>query len=136
MSSLSQFREQIQKVREDAHVDLDVPRMEGWAVRYRPVSAATMERIGKEAKRSKDQSGLDANAAGLAEAFVGMYRTDEPDQLYSLEAIAEEFGIDGAPLDAVKALYGTDGDLVSTAIAVLQFSGFNNDELLEHIRPT
>lgn len=116
-------------------------------VRFGPVSQSRVERLSKMTEKSRDpEKNVRLNASLLAEFCLGIYvlvdddgaevavgvdpsadDASDPDQWPRFDdALAESLGLQsGLPAgDLVRATYFTDGDLMSTANRLTQWSGY------------
>lgn len=139
-SLLATLRERVEEAEatNPLHLDLQVPRMRGVWVRYRPTTSqeinALTKRIGDNVKVEDDRKPLVTNAAILCAACLGVYVVDDagepvgdPDTWVRPGAqLARELGRDPSELptaaDTLLALYRTDGDLMSASVQVNAWS--------------
>lgn len=142
-SPLERLRAEREAMQQRLHIDLRVPRYElPIFVRYGPLSQARTEAIDKRFrnKKGEDRSVL-LNAAILVEACQGVFVHDEDGEPVGIDPeqphvwpkfdahLAEMLGIETASAaDVARWLYGTDGDLISTAQKVVEWSGYGDTE--------
>lgn len=130
-------------------IDLRVPRWDNpeMFVRFKPVSHALLKkatRVGlNAAERKRDEAEVEANCDVLIDGCVGVFaRLDGKD--YSLrpgdedgeptlfdEDLAENLGCGKTARAVVRALYITDGDIISTASRISEFSGYKDAETMD-----
>lgn len=147
-SPLAGLRERRAKVRQALHLDLAVPRYDPPVyVRFKPVSDARVSSINKTLEKSKDpEKVVLANARVLAEACVGVFEVDGDGDPVSIdpedregdwprfdERLGQLLGIADAAAATVviRELYATDGDIISTATRLAEWSGYSLAELEE-----
>lgn len=151
LGSLKARREQIIA---SATLDLPVAR---WTdpkvfVRYKPIDHAIIRRVQtaveKAPKAEKAKVEVDGNCDVLIRACVGVFaRIDGSDREYSLRPgdpegelttfdpdLCENLGVDATARSAVKGLYMFDGDIISAAGAVADFSGYKVTEADDSLR--
>lgn len=159
LSILGQLRSRREQVVEAAHKDLRVPR---WGepgtgtpeiyVRYRPVDHKIIRKameVGDNTKAKGDKRAaaeVRANIDVLIAGCVGVFGVVDGEQ-YSLrpgdpkgewtgfdQDLAENLGCGQSATEVIRSLYITDGDIISTASAVAEFSGYQEAESYEAIR--
>lgn len=142
-SGLAGLRAQREKIKQDLHLDLRVPRYETLVyVRYSPVSAALAKRLSERAKKSNDaDAAVNANAALLAESCLGVFEKDahgepigDPEEWPKFdEHLAAYLGSPDVrrAADVVRLLFLTDGDVIATATRVTEWSGFAGGQVAE-----
>ncbi len=159
MSDYTDLRANAQRARAKRYLDLRIPDLEPTvAVRFRPLGQGESEKLTKAALRDKSEdSTVTVHARVLANASIGVWivnpegvpislldgepLTDlEPDvtplvpragaDLPTLSSgeIAEMFQAKNAAA-CVRALYVTDGDLISASVALQAFSGKESEEI-------
>ncbi|HEU5046069.1 MAG TPA: hypothetical protein VFT75_18260 [Nocardioidaceae bacterium] len=151
LSVLSQLKQKREQVVAKAYKDLRVPR---WGepgtdtpeiyVRYRPVHHRIIRRAfdATETKKADKVAAaeLRANIDILLAGCVGVFAMIDGER-YSLrpgdphgswtgfdQDLAENLGCGDSATDTVKALYISDGDILSAASAVAEFSGYKEAE--------
>lgn len=144
-SELSSLRSRRARVREQLHFDLEVPRYDPPVlVRYKPVPQEKIEQTFERTKkmRGKDRTAV-TNAIILAGACIGVFEVidgeevsvDPDDRAGEWPTFGPRLaGILGEPMakkasDVVRALYLTDGDLISTAQELAALSGYAQDQI-------
>lgn len=160
-SPLSNLRARRESIMAEQTLDLPVPRWEDpvLVIRYRPVEHTQIKknqaRIEKAAKNQAGQVELEANTDLVVQGAVGVFArmngqtmvcTDvdvwEPVDLDSYDgwdkfspALGETLGAESqSARGVVKALFFTDGDIMSHANEIIRFSGYKEaeaDEALE-----
>lgn len=140
----SSLRDRRQQVVEKLYTDRRVPRLDPPVmVRFRPLPGATIDRLTKAVEKGKDPDRSTVqNALALAEACQGIFEIidgeevsiDDQDRdgewprfdahLCRLLGIPET----GRASDVVRALYLTDGDVISEAGELTVWSGFARRE--------
>lgn len=152
------LRDRRAKVVQKLYVDRNVPRLDGVVVRFRAIEGARLEAIQKAAteKRNKNpEKSVIGNANVLAECCLGVYdvtddeaeaiaHTEDGRHLVSIiegseeaplfdRELAAELGISEAANAAtvVRGLYLTDGDVTAEANAIIAWSGFAGQELID-----
>ncbi len=148
-SALDVLKDKLAKARVEAAAklafELPVPRMDMLVVRYRPVDQRVWTGILDRASKQPDVTPLDINCRLLAAHVEGVF-VDDGEKLVSADLLnpdqeaprfeqrlAEALGIDwnNDQSDLVKRVYLTDGDVISTAAAVLDLSGFGRADEIE-----
>lgn len=146
-SPLAGLRRKIKDAREQTTMDRRVRGMEDVIVRFRPISSNELEDIDK--RRGISRSGrvtMDKNLAAsidvIATAGVAIFievegdlhnalGLDDPPTFGSPE-LAKDLEVTEQRASAtVNAFYPFDGDIIGTANAILQFSGFTSAEVAE-----
>jgi hypothetical protein len=139
-SPLARLRAAQEQARKTLYLDLPVPRLPYPVfVRYAPLPQEQTEAIEKKFRNIKKDRSVLNNAAFLVEACQGVFVHDENGEPVSIDPddeawpkfddhLAELLGITAdKATDVVRALYLTDGDIISTAIRVLAWSGYADD---------
>jgi hypothetical protein len=138
-SLLASLRGSREEAEEKLYIDLRVPRHshEIW-VRFKPIPATEVERVAKMIEKAKDpEVSIRANAGVLANACLGIFgpiEKDDPDLWLRFdEDLAKALGKPDLirAADVVRALYLTDGDVLSTAAKVTEWSGYADQESTE-----
>lgn len=138
-SPLARLRAEREGMRDKLTIDLRVPRYDfPLFVRYGPVKQSRVEKLEKKFRGKEDETVL-TNAAILAEVCQGLFFYDEAGEPVGIdednptewprfdEHLAELLGIaSGSAADMVRAVYGTDGDVNSTALRVMRHSGYGD----------
>lgn len=144
-STLASLRDRVARVKETLYLDLEVPRLEPPVfVRYRPTTQGRLNAAGKLAsKLSKGDDGdVVANAGILASACIGVFEVIDGEEV-SIDPedragdwptfgphLAELLGINTRKAsDVVRALYLTDGDIISTVTKLGVWSGYAQEQL-------
>jgi len=150
LSVLGELSKRREEIKNEQLLSLPVPRWENptvW-VRFEPVDHKAIRRaaesIDKAPKQRRGEVELEQNMDTLIRACVGVYaKLDGDDREYSLrpddfEGELTRFDQDlaanlGLPSDAtarqvVKALYLTDGDILSHAMKLVEWSGYRETE--------
>ncbi len=134
-SALAGLRDRRDAARKKLHLDLAVPRLDPPVyVRFAPVP---QERITRVARQHKDSKARDVevvvNAVHLASACIGVFGEvdgkpeGDPDSWPRFDAqLAEILGLpaDTRPVDIVRDLYLTDGDVLAIGSRLLEWSGY------------
>jgi hypothetical protein len=148
-STLALLRQRVARAKEQLHVDLEVPRLEPPVfVRFKPTNQGRLNAASKLAGKLKNRDDGDvvANAGILADACLGVFEVLEVDgQKVEVSIDPEDrdgdwpkFGPRLAELlgvttnkasDVVRALYLTDGDIMSTVTKLGVWSGYAQDDL-------
>lgn len=148
LSVLGQLKARREEIRQGEHLDLPVPR---WndpevIVRYKPLEHAVIRRaqdaVDKAPKQRQYQTELEGNCDLLIRACEGVIaRIDGQD--YSLRPgdpkgeptlfdpdLAANLGLEegASARQVVKELFITDGDILSHAQALIQWSGYRETE--------
>lgn len=135
-SPLANLRQRREAKVAKLYMDLSVRGLEPLVVRYRPVTAAEITRTNKRFEKSKaDDVDVLINAVILSQACLGIF--DKPDATASVPTneawprfdkdLAQSLGLNPEAVqgvDVVRALYLTDGDIISTGAELSQWSGF------------
>lgn len=159
-SPLSNLRARRESILAQQVLDLPVPRWEDptLVVRYRPVDhtliSKSRARIDKATKNQQGQVELDTNTDLIVQGCVGVFAriggvphacTDvdvwEPIDLDAYDGwdrfsphLGETLGAEGQTARAVaRALFFTDGDIMSHANEVIQFSGYKEADTDDEI---
>ena len=143
-STLASLRERREAVLAAQYLDLAVPDYDPPVyVRYKPITNAKLNAATKQVAASKDRDAeVIANAGVLAEACVGVFEVIDDTQV-SIDPtdrdgtwlrfdkdLARLLGVPaGKAAEVVRALYPTDGHIISTVGKVGQWSGFAMDQL-------
>jgi hypothetical protein len=142
-SPLAGLRAQRQEIREKLHLDLRVPRYEDDVfVRYSPPTQAQIKRHTERAKKTRGgDTGAFVETLVLAECCQGVFQKNasgepigSPEEWPKFDAdLAEYLGAPEAKraVDVVKALYFTDGDIISTAAGLMKWAGFADEQVAE-----
>ncbi|HTW17083.1 MAG TPA: hypothetical protein VMF51_18275 [Nocardioides sp.] len=129
-------------------VDIKVPRYEPelW-VRFKPTEQKRIDAAGEKARKSKDDHRIvNANATLLAEACIGVFEVDADGEKVSIDPADRSTNPDdwpqfdkrlarlleipaGKAVEVVRGLYLTDGDIISTAAELGEWSGYSRDML-------
>lgn len=163
LSILGNLKERRQQVVEKQYLDRAVPRWSDPEifVRFKPVDHATIRKAmdatddsgGNRRQRreagKKARGELQANIDVLIEGCVGVYAVldGNRERKYSLRKgdprgewtkfdpeLADNLGIEaGSATEVVRALYLADGDIMTTAGAIAEFSGYREDTADEAI---
>ncbi|XBB66866.1 hypothetical protein ABFU82_22580 [Nocardioides sp. WV_118_6] len=144
-STLASLRDRIKNAKADLHLDLEVPRLDPQVfVRFRPTTQARLNAAGKLAgKLTKNDDGdIIANAGILASACIGVFEVidgeevsvdpDDRDGTWPTfgPRLAELLGVSTKKAsDVVRALYLTDGDIISTVTKLGVWSGYAQEQL-------
>lgn len=133
--------------------EIPVPRWEDpevWVI-YEPLEhpfiRSKFSTIEKAENRKKGEVEVNVNADVLIKACVGVYaklggkryslRPDEPDgELTRFDPdLAANLGLpeNATAREVVRSLFFTDGDIISTAQQVIEFSGYRENEATEEI---
>jgi hypothetical protein len=135
------LRDRRQAAQNKLHLDRRVPRMDPPVfVRFKPLEQETIDAAQKAIEKGKDaRRSVHANANAIATACIGIYELDEQGEKRSVvpeiddwtdvrfdEHLARELGQEGLirARDVVAALYLTDGDIVSEAGELTEWSGY------------
>lgn len=139
-SSLAALRRKISTKRAERYQDMPVPDLDVIVVRYGPVESSELAKILQRRNRKDPDRGALSSADILARACLGIYeRGDDGELQVDGKYLTSD---DGEPLTfatlglvevknaiaQVRALYVTDGDLISTADAVLRLSGYDAED--------
>lgn len=151
-SFLSSLKERREEVLAEQVLRLPVPRWNDPViiVKYKPVPhgfiRAGQQRVEKASARQKSEIEVDANADILINGCVGVMavvdgreyslRPDDPNGDLTLfdEDLAENLGVEGVggrpptARSVVRALFLTDGDILSAAGEIVKFSGYRETE--------
>lgn len=135
----SQLADERQKAAESTKFYLPVPRHPSILVEYTALSQAVWQSVTEEGAKN-GTSAVDTNARLAIEACSGVYIEFDGERFPANESLtgrAPSFKDDlesvgkitdipyaGVRTEWVKALFVTDGDLISTMAAVLDLSGF------------
>lgn len=146
-SRLTSLRQRRQNAVKELHTDLEVPRLDPPVyVRFRPVTQAETENVNKRFAKSKDKDKtVLINAVLLAQACKGVYEiidgeevsVDQDDRHGDWpkfdDHLAGLLGLKDAAsaADVVRGLYLTDPDVISTAVKLAEWSGFNLEAIEE-----
>lgn len=151
------LRDRRQRAVENLFTDRDVPRMPGVVVRFGPLPGGMVEKINRDAEKSKSPDRYIIGAAiGLAHTCLGVYdvTTDETlatattkDGRHLVSIDTEHPDLDPPKFDdrlaallgiqtkdavtVVRGLYLTDGDVTNESNAVTTWSGYVGDQELE-----
>lgn len=145
-SRLTSLRARRQAAVKELHADLEVPRLDPPVyVRFRPVTQAETETVTKRFAKSKDKDKtVLINAVLLAQACQGVFEVIDGEEV-SIDdqdrhgdwpkfddTLAELLGVEATKAsDVVRALYLTDADVISTAVKLAEWSGFNLEAIEE-----
>jgi hypothetical protein len=141
-SPLSDLKAALAKPLADQTIVLPVPLRDGWTIRYSTnIPMPTVERWRKKAAPKKgDPDMLLFGKLCLAAQCVeiiqdGNVWRDEAGQPLTFQSreLGEAFDVE-TDLDAVQALYASDGHIVSTTDALTKASGYGDE--LEPVDPT
>ncbi|SDC46256.1 hypothetical protein [Nocardioides lianchengensis] len=146
-SVLESIRARRDRAKSVLFIDIKVPRYDPpvW-VRFKPTEQKRIDGAGERARKSKDDDRtVIANAAILAEACIGVFEvvdddkvsidptdrsTDPADWPKFDKRLARLLEIPaGKATDVVRGLYLTDGDIISTAADLGEWSGYARDML-------
>lgn len=142
-SGLAKLRAERDKIKDELHLDLRVPRYEvPLFVRYTPVQASTAKRLADRAKKSNDSEAMViGNAQLLAEHCVGVFEKDangdpigDPEDWPKFDGtLAAYLGDENTKraADVVRLLFLTDGDIIATAQRLSEWSGYAGDQITE-----
>jgi hypothetical protein len=126
------------KIVEDLVLELEVPHYDDppVIVRFHPVEnkaiKAALRKAEQGPKSERDEAELEANAGLLVKACVGLTSGSQSWSGFGDTELAAELGVSEQRAIAVcRALYVTDGDLMSHAAAVVRFSGYKETEIEE-----
>jgi hypothetical protein len=130
-----------QEARKTLYLDLQVPRLPYPVfVRYAPLPQDRIEALTKKFRNVKKDRAVLSDAALLAEACMGVFVHDEDGEPVSIDPdsdvwpkfddhLADLLGVEAtSAADTVRALYLTDGDVISTAVRVVEWSGYSRDD--------
>jgi hypothetical protein len=142
LSILGHLKERREEVKTAATIDLQVER---WSdpelfVRFKPVDHAIIRSGGRKVEvapdKAKSQVEVDINADVLIAGCVGVFARVDGEE-FSLRPgdprgpwtkfdpdLAENLGCEHSARKVVKALYIFDGDIITTAGKVAEFSGY------------
>lgn len=137
----SGLRDRREKAANKLYVDRRVPRMDPPVfVRFKPLLQETIDAANKAIEKGKDKRrNVHANADAIATACIGIYELDEHNEKRSVvpdvddwtevrfdEALGRELGHQSMirARDVVQALYLTDGDIISEAGELTEWSGY------------
>lgn len=134
-SALSGLRARRDAARKKLHLDLAVPRLDPPVyVRFEPVPQERLTRIARQYKDSKARDvEVVMNAVHLASACIGVFAEvdgqpeGDPDSWPRFDAdLAEILGLPAStsPVDIVRDLYLTDGDVIATGTRLVEWSGY------------
>ncbi|MFW6776070.1 hypothetical protein ACOACO_17435 [Nocardioides sp. CPCC 205120] len=136
------LRDRRAKAADGLQLDLPVPRLEPPIyVRYRPVSNREIKEVNARYAKSKDKDReVLVNASLLARACLGIFEEVEGELVSPLdggpdfpkfdEAMAAELGSNSTvATEVVRALFLTDGDIISQATQVAQWSGYADEQI-------
>jgi hypothetical protein len=148
-TALDRLKARISEEREQAlkslTFKLPVPRWDSVVVEYAAISSERWGRMIEMAQKT-DMSNLDFNSRFLAQQAKAIYVKDDDGELISADLedpsqppptfdkrLANSLGLtyQGVAVDMVKELYLTDGDIISTAAALLDLSGFQRAQEIE-----
>jgi hypothetical protein len=150
-SAMDRLRQKMKDARTQAAAKLafrlPVPRMEMVVVEYGPVDQTIWTGILEQAEKRTNVSNLEIQARLLAQFVNGVYVLTEDGEYVSADLsdphgpaprfekrLADALGIPwgvGLPWEFARTLYLTDGDLISTAAAVLDMSGYGRAKEIE-----
>lgn len=144
-SVLATLRERRERVQAALVKDLAVPRYDPPIyVRYKPLPSRRLNAANKQAAASSDKDAeVIANAGILAEVCVGVFEvvngrevSIDPESRdgellrFADRRLAELLGVKaGKASEVVRALYATDGDIISTVNDLGVWSGFAREQL-------
>ncbi|WP_221585553.1 hypothetical protein [Microbacterium sp. G2-8] len=140
-SGLAALRTQRAEIKKKLHLDLQVPRYEEPVyVRYSPPTKAQINRINDRASKSRDK-GAFGEAMLLADCCIGVFQKDADGKPIGGEEDWPKFDKDlaaylGEPeleraADVVRALFFTDGDIISQLAALTNWAGFAEAQAVE-----
>jgi hypothetical protein len=128
------------KIVEDLVLELEVPHYDDPSVivSFQPVEhkviKAAMRKAEQAPKNQRDDAEMEAHASLLVKACAGITSGSQSWSGFGDEALATELGVGEKRAIAVcRALYVTDGDLVSHSAAVARFSGYKETEIEEDV---
>lgn len=140
-SGLAALRQQRQKIQQALHLDLRVPRYEEPVfVRYSAPTRAQLTKVQDRVSKSRDGELL-GEALLLAECCVGVFQKDANGEPIGTPEEWPKFDKDlaaylGEPdlsraADIVRALFFTDGDIISTAATINRWAGYAAEQAVE-----
>jgi hypothetical protein len=151
LSVLGQLKGRREQIIKNNHTDLPVPRWSNPAlvVRYGPLEHALFRKANRQVERAADNKKAEVevqvNSDLLARACVAVYAVIDGKK-YSLrpgdpngeptrfdDDLAENLGCGHTAREIIKALYITEGDILSTAGSVATFSGYKEQEADDEI---
>ena len=146
LSVLGQLKKRREEVKQGEHIDLPVPRWDSprIVVRYGPVNHESFKKLSAQVNRATEKSQarveVDGNCDILIQACRGVFAVVNGER-YSLRQgdhegewtkfdpdLAENLGCGNSAREVVKALYITEGDILSTASKIAEFSGYKEQE--------
>lgn len=146
LSVLGQLKKRREDIRQGDHIDLSVPRWDNprIVVRYGPVDHEAFKKLGAMVDRSPEKARskveVDGNCDILIKACKGVFAVINGER-YSLrtgdhegewtkfdEDLAENLGCGHSAREVVRSLYITEGDILSTASKIAEFSGYKEQE--------
>ena len=143
-SALATLRDRREKAVKELKKNLEVPRLDPPVfVRFKPIDQARLTAANKKAAASKEKDAeVIANAGILAEACLGVFEvidgvevSVDPDDREGEwprfdKKLARLLGVPaGKASDVVRALYLTDGDIISTVSTLGVWSGYAAEQL-------
>lgn len=137
-SLLDTIRQERAKRERALFVDYPVPGLADVHVRFRPIQQAEIERVNRRFEKSKDlERDLLINATILTIGCVGVWSKPDPDAVFPEDsprfdaalAPALDLPEDAPPVEMVRKLYATDGDVISTAVRLAEWSGYTASEI-------
>jgi hypothetical protein len=140
LSVLGSLKERREQIVEESYIDLPVPR---WhdpevVVRYKPVPHTVVRKAmnNNVPDKRKGNAEVEANCEVLIYGCVGVFARLDGHE-YSMrpgdengtwttfdEDLAENLGCNPSAIEVVRKLYITDGDILSAASKVGEFSGY------------
>lgn len=146
LSVLGQLKAKRENVVSNNHIDMPVPRWDSpvIVVRYGPLDHNEFKRAGRQVDRAADNKKaeveVNVNCDLLARAVQGVYGI-VGGQKYSLrpgdhngdwtkfdDDLAKNLGCGNTAREIIKSLYITEGDILSTAGKLAEFSGYKEQE--------
>lgn len=143
-SVLADLRTRRERAKAALTTDLEVPRLDPPVyVRFKPPTQARIDAANQRARNGNDKDAtVLANAIVIADSCVGVFEiidgekvsvdpTDR-DGTWPLfdKRLARLLGVPaGRAADVVRALYLTDGDVLSTSAKLAEWSGFATEQL-------
>jgi hypothetical protein len=146
LSVLGNLKSRREDIKQGEHIDLPVPRWDTprLVVRYGPIDHDSFKRMSGMIDRAPDKvrskAEVDGNCDILIKACKGVYAVVNGER-YSLRTgdhegewtkfdddLADNLGCGHSAREVVKALYITDGDILSTASKIAEFSGYREQE--------